>query len=138
MIGILLSHSFDDKSIEDIYNNNDKNYCIFSTGAVSPKYPVPYLQKLRVYDFKGTVVATDIPTAILAARLSLPTKKYFYIRSLEWVGFQPLVYEELRSIYLNEEVELIVSNKRDFNLIKNLFKEPKFIVKDWNFSEILK
>ena len=59
MIGILLGHSFDDKSIEDIYNNNDKNYCIFSTGAVSPKYPVPYLQKLRVYDFKGTVVATS-------------------------------------------------------------------------------
>tara|TARA_R110000744_G_scaffold202491_2_gene321378 strand:+ start:7806 stop:8222 length:417 start_codon:yes stop_codon:yes gene_type:complete len=138
MIGILLGHSFEDKSIESIYKNNDKDYCVFSTGAIPPKYPVPYLQKLRAYDFKGTIVATDIPTAILATRLSLPDKKYFYIRSLEWVGFQPLLYEELKGIYLNKELELIVSNKRDFSLIKNLFKEPKFIVKDWNFSEILK
>tara|TARA_Y100000310_G_scaffold270418_1_gene284228 strand:+ start:12355 stop:12771 length:417 start_codon:yes stop_codon:yes gene_type:complete len=135
VIGILLGEACDDQTIESVYKNN-KNYCLFGMGAVSQKYPVPYLQTLRVYDFGGTVISTDIPTAILVAKLKMPSKKYFYIRSLEWVGFQPLIYEELKSIYLNEEVELIVSNEKDYGLIKGLFKEPKFIVKDWNFSEI--
>jgi hypothetical protein len=135
VIGILLGHAFDDHVVESIYKNNE-DYCLFSTGAVSQKYPVPYLQTLRIYDFAGTVISTDIPTSILTSKLKMPSKKYFYIRSLEWVGFQPLMYEELKSIYLNEELELIVSNKKDYDLIKNLFREPKYIVKDWNFSEI--
>ncbi len=49
-----------------------------------------------------------------------------------------MVYQELKDIYLNEELDLIVSNESDYRIIKNLFKEPKFIVKNWDFSEIEK
>ena len=138
MIGLLLRHSFEEKVLESIYKNNSEDYCVFSTGAPNPKFPVPFLQTLCVYDFDGTAVATDITTALLCASLKLPKKKYFYINSLEWVGHRPLFYEELKNIYLNEELELLVSNQRDYKLIKNLFKVPEFIVENWDFSEIEK
>ena len=75
---------------------------------------------------------------MLASTLMLPKKKYYYINDLEWVGHKPLIYQELREIYLNEELDLIVSNESNYRIIKNLFKEPKFIVKNWDFSEIEK
>jgi len=134
MIGLLLKHSFNEANFASIKKNDD--ICIFSTVAPPEKLDKPFFQTLRVYDFKETVVATDITTAMLASTLMLPKKKYFYIRSFEWVGFEPLMYKELEDIYLNEELELIVSNESDYHTIKNLFREPKYIVKNWDFSEI--
>ena len=128
MIGFLLNQTFDLSVLPKIEKN--KECCVFSTGSPTAN--------LRVYDFKETIVATDITTAMLASTLMLPKKKYYYITGLEWVGHKPLVYQELKEIYLNEELDLIVSNESDYRIIKNLFKEPKFIVKNWDFSEIEK
>jgi hypothetical protein len=136
MIGLLLKQTFDSSILPYIEKN--KECCVFSTGAPTPNFKKPFLQTLRIYDFDKTVIATDITTAMLASTLILPKKKYFYITNLEWVGHNPLVYQELREIYLNEELELIASNESDYKTIKNLFKKPKFIVKNWDFSEIEK
>ena len=136
MIGVLLSHSFDNEIIKNLYENNGDKCCVFSTGAITPDYPINFLQTLRVYDFKDTIVATDIPTAILTSKLNNPKKKYFYIRSLDWVGYNPLRYQELDDIYNNKELNLIVSNKKDYDIIKNLFREPERVVTNWNFSEL--
>ena len=136
MIGFLLNQTFDLSVLPKIEKN--KECCVFSTGSPTANFKKTFLQTLRVYDFKETIVATDITTAMLASTLMLPKKKYYYITGLEWVGHKPLVYQELKEIYLNEELDLIVSNESDYRIIKNLFKEPKFIVKNWDFSVIEK
>ena len=136
MIGFLLKQTFDNSILPYIESN--KECCVFSTGSPTPNFKKPFLQALRVYDFDKTIVATDITTAMMACDLILPKKKYFYITDLEWMGHKPLIYQELRDIYLNEELDLIVSNESNYRIIKNLFKEPKFIVKNWDFSEIEK
>ena len=136
MIGFLLKQTFDSSILPHIENN--KECCVFSMGSPTANFKKPFLQTLRVYDFDKTIVATDITTAMMACDLILPKKKYFYITDLEWMGHKPLIYQELREIYLNEELDLIVSNESNYRIIKNLFKEPKFIVKNWDFSEIEK
>jgi hypothetical protein len=136
MIGFLLKQTFDNSILPYIESN--KECCVFSMGSPTPNFKKPFLQTLRVYDFDKTIVATDITTAMMACDLILPKKKYFYITDLEWMGHKPLIYQELREIYLNEELDLIVSNESNYRIIKNLFKEPKFIVKNWDFSEIEK
>lgn len=136
MIGFLLKQTFDSSILPYIESN--KECCVFSMGSPTSNFKKPFLQALRVYDFDKTIVATDITTAMMACDLILPKKKYFYITDLEWMGHKPLIYQELRDIYLNEELDLIVSNETNYRIIKNLFKEPKFIVKNWDFSEIEK
>jgi hypothetical protein len=55
---------------------------------------------------------------------------------MEWTNAPALRYEDLKKIYLNDDMDLIVSNSKDYKIISNLFKKPKYIVEDWNFSEI--
>jgi hypothetical protein len=136
MIGFLLKQAFDSSALPKIENN--KECCVFSMGYPPPNFKKPFFQALRAYDFKETIVATDITTAMFASTLMLPKKKYYYITGLEWVGHKPLIYQELQEIYLNKELDLIVSNESDYRIIKNLFKEPKFVIKNWDFSEIEK
>ena len=55
---------------------------------------------------------------------------------MEWTNAPALRYEDLKKIYLNDDMDLIVSNSKDYKIISNLFKKPKHIIEDWNFSEI--
>jgi len=139
MLGILLFNP-SEQIINRICDlNEDKGeYCIFSASPTTEKARnISQLQPLRAYNFKETLIASDIRTAEFAVNLSLPRKKFFYIRSCEWVRATSLLYEDLKKIYLNDNMDLIVSNSKDYKLISNLFKKPKYIVEDWDFEELL-
>ena len=56
---------------------------------------------------------------------------------MEWTQVPVLMYEGLKNIYLNDNMELLVSNPEDHKIISNLFKEPAGIIEDWNFKEFL-
>lgn len=137
MLGILLS----DPSQEQVkkisaLNDTGIDYCVFSSRALPENTKqVPQLQPLRAYSFEGTLIATDIRTAEFAITLAAPQKKFFYITSMEWTKAPTLTYDSLKKIYLNDDMDLLVSNVEDYNLISNLFKEPNKIIEDWNFKE---
>lgn len=137
MLGILLS----DPSQEQVkkisaLNDTDIDYCVFSYRALPEETKqVPHLQPLRAHSFDGTLIATDIRTAEFAITLAAPQKKFFYITSMEWTQAPALTYDNLKKIYLNDDMDLLVSNDEDYSLISNLFKEPNKIIEDWNFKE---
>ena len=139
MLGIFLSRPSEEivKKISKLVAT-DAKYCVFSADPLPEETPtIPQLQPLRAYNFKGMLVATDVRTAEFAIHLNLPSKKFFYIRSMEWMNAPTLRYKDLKKIYLNDEMDLIVSNSRDYKTIANLFKKPKHIIEDWNFGELL-
>jgi len=139
MLGILLSNPSQEQ-VKKISALSDAgiDYCVFSS-LVLPEdtKQVPQLQPLRAYNFYGTLIATDIRTAEFAITLATPKKKFFYITSMEWTQVPVLMYEGLKNIYLNDNMELLVSNPEDHKIISNLFKEPAGIIEDWNFKELL-
>ena len=138
MLGILLSNPSEEtvKNISSL-SNRGVSYCVFSPYALPEETKsIPHLQPLRAYNFKGTLIATDIRTARFAVHLALPRKKFFYITSMEWTESPQIVYEDLKHIYLNDDMDLIVSNSKDHKIISNLFKEPKYIIEDWNFKDL--
>ena len=136
MLGILLS-DLSQETVKKISKLGTAKYCIFSSSPLpEDTLLVPQLQPLRAYNFKGTLIATDLRTAEFAINLRMPHKKLFYITSMEWTNAPALRYEDLKKIYLNDDMDLIVSNSKDYKIISNLFKKPKHIIEDWNFSEI--
>ena len=118
-------------------SDKGRDYCVFSRFALSEETKkIPQLQPIRAYSFNGTMVATDIRGAEFMRTLVAPKKKYFYITSMEWMNASTLNYDDLRNIYLDENIDLIVSNKSDYKKISQLFKEPVQIIEDWNFEEL--
>ena len=139
MLGILLSNPSEEtvKKISKL-GSTGAQYCVFSADPLPEKSPtIPQYQPLRAYNFKGMLLATDLRTADFAVNIQLPSKKFFYITSMEWVKVPALEYKSLKKLYLNDDMDLIVTNSQDYKTITNLFKKPKHIVEDWNFSELL-
>jgi|8_EtaG_2_1085327.scaffolds.fasta_scaffold44711_2 hypothetical protein len=138
MIGLLIGKE-SEETVEKISKLSDEGeqYCVFSLWALPEKTKkIPHLQPLRAYNFNGTMVATNIRAAEFMKTLVLPKKKYFYITSMEWLMADSLRYDDLKEIYLNDDIDLIVSNQRDYDKISQLFKEPVCIIEDWKFQEL--
>ena len=51
-------------------------------------------------------------------------------------NFNFVNYNDLKNIYLNENIDLIAANKHIYEVLTKLFKEPKGICKDWDFSKL--
>lgn len=151
MLGIMLGNAKESTTKKiSLLGEESISYCIFSYfplgGGMDSR--TPQLQPLRAYSFEGTLIATSIKTAEFIRPLKLPKKKLFYVETLEWFDvlnqrYQEngspnanLRYEDLKKIYLNDDIDLIVSNNEDYKTVSNLFKKPKHIVKDWDFTEI--
>lgn len=138
MIGLLVGNE-SRETVEKISKLSDEgeDYCVFSLWALSEKTKkIPHMQPLRAYNFEGTMVATNIRAAEFMKNLVLPTKKYFYITSMEWVKADRILYDDLKEIYLNDDIDLIVSNEKDYKKISQLFKKPVCIIEDWKFQEL--
>jgi hypothetical protein len=139
MLGILLSNPSKEQ-IEKISALGDANidYCVFSSRVLpEDTKQIPQLQPLRAYSFGGTLIATDIRTAEFSRVLAAPKRKFFYITSMEWTQASDLMYDSLKRIYLNDDMDLLVSNSKDYEIISNLFKKPTRIIEDWDFRELL-
>ena len=135
MIGIIAPVSTTDNDFKFISQKNN-DYCVFGSISIPTDVDLNYLQIIRVYDFKGTMICSNVETAQILIDLPLPKKKYFYVRSFEWENFNFVNYNDLKNIYLNENIDLIAANKHIYEVLTKLFKEPKGICKDWDFSKL--
>jgi hypothetical protein len=138
MIGFLIGNE-STETVEKISKLTDEGqqYCVFGLWALNEKVKkIPHMQPLRAYNFDGTMIATNIRAAEFMKTLVLPKKKYFYITSMEWVGADRLLYDDLKNIYLDDDIDLIVSNEKDYKKISQLFKKPVCIIEDWKFQEL--
>jgi len=113
--------------------------CLFTNVPMPSDVPslFPVLQPLRAYHFEGILVSSDLSTTEMLIKLVRPQKKFFYIRSFEWTYLDQCNYSYLRYIYQNDNLELIAANEKIYKTIKDLFKEPSMIIKDWKLGELI-
>jgi hypothetical protein len=67
-------------------------------------------------------------------------KKLFYVWDLEWIRntYSLQEYENYKSVYCNENVELIARSEEHKKLIENAFnRKVKCVISDFNMKEIL-
>lgn len=115
-----------------------KKCCLFAGSPLASDVPAlfPVFQPLRAYHFEGTLVSTDMSTTEMLSKLILPKRKYFYVRSLEWTLLENYNHNYLKSIYQNDNIELIAANEEIFEVLKKLFKEPIGISENLDIEEI--
>jgi hypothetical protein len=102
-------------------------------------YAVPYthinigmMQDIEAWDYKGIVIATDIPTLKKLLNCPCPTHKFLYIWDFEWMTMDIQNFSELKNYYLNPEVELIVRTQEHFDIIAKVWKKPFMVIEDFN------
>ena len=64
-------------------------------------------------------------------------KRYIYLYHLEWPFINGLKFAHLARVFLNDSVELIARSQEHFELIEHLFKRPKHIMQEWDYTKLI-
>ena len=94
-------------------------------------------QDNEIWDYTGTVIATDVRSARKLLSAPGPEKKYFYVWDLFWRSLNNFPHSVIRDILNNDEIGLIARSSSHFKLLTRLFKKPEFVLEDWNPKSIL-
>ncbi len=91
----------------------------------------PIMELVKAYDYEATFISTDFYTTQIMNNCLRPIKKYFYVWDLEYLysGFN---FSILNQMYNNPTVDLIARNKYRFDILKNTWKQPKFIMEEFD------
>jgi hypothetical protein len=146
--GVLINTVDDSTQSHQLYENI--NQLIMSQYMVSPIlfYQNPgktsvlpqccQLQQHNAWGFEGTLISTDIESTKVLAQCLRSKKKLFYVYNIEWPNLASLRYSELQKIYQNPEIGLIAKNEEDYRLLTRCWQEPKGIINDYDYKELIK
>ncbi len=122
-------------SLLDEYGDN-LDILVFYEGwgklPMSPRFCS--LMEREVWGLDGVVMSTDIKTTQRLIQCPGPTKKFFYVWNLEWLGLQQngVDYSWLHDIYCNPAIELVARSNNHARLLEKIWKKPAFIMEDFD------
>ena len=128
-----------------LLKNDWADFCIFyrNFGALplQPNFGTYTSESAFAYD--GFTIASDIAGAQSILRWPGPNRRnlYFYLNDLEWLSLRDrFSYEALASIYLHPKINLICRSEEHGEIVRAVWKEPKFIIEGGDaakFAELL-
>ena len=101
-----------------------------------PHFPIMQVKELWTYNFP--TIAVDLETARLLLDLPVPNPKYFYVWELEWLYLDHIDYDELKEIYVNDDIKLIGRNKYYSQILEQAWKKPVIDLEEWNWQQLTK
>ena len=114
--------------------------CIFHNQWKRQVMPTMFstFQDNEVWDFDGTVIATNFGSVQKLIASPGPKKKYFYVWKFEWMVLNKFWYAQIQEIFNNDEIDLIARSQSHFTVLERLFKKPTAIIEDWNNEKLQK
>jgi hypothetical protein len=128
-----------------LLTNDWADFCIFyrNFGALPLQPNFGTFSAAECFAYDGFTVATDLQGAQQILRYPGPNRRslYFYLNDLEWLTTRDkFSYEALASIYLNPKLNLICRSEPHAEIVRAVWKEPKFIIENGDaakFAELL-
>jgi hypothetical protein len=93
------------------------------------------MQNRNAWGYNGILIATDIHTTEVLQHLVGPSRKMLYVWNLEWLYTQNM-YTSYSKIYQSKDIDLIARTPSHFDIIKKLWKEPKYIMEDFDHEQL--
>ena len=114
--------------------------CIFYEQCTAPMIPPLFsiFHMNEIYDFSGPVISTYMLGTKRLIDSPGPRKKFMYLWAFEWAKIPQFAYNNIKDIYLNPEINLIVRSQHHAHLVENCFKKPAFIFDNWDKDALTK
>lgn len=146
MIGILKGTVHNtDRDFFAIKNLNqlthtDVSGCLFCND-VAANFVLPIhtnrLHRAHVFNFDGIVITDTLMEAQDLLHATYAKKRFLYLYNLDWPYINNLQFTHIRSVLLNDSIELIARSKSHAQLIEQLFKAPRYIMPEWDYKTLM-
>ena len=114
--------------------------CLFYD-FLPPQFPITVetnmLQKAEAFNFNEIVIADELILAQQLVNLVYAKKRYYYSYDLDWGRIDNFHFKHLKSLFMNDSIELIARSDSHYKVLSDLFKKPKYIMPNWN-PDVLK
>ena len=114
--------------------------CLFCNDVV-PNFVLPIhtnrLHRAHVFNFDGIIITDTLMEAQDLLYTTYAKKRFIYLYNLDWPYISNLQFTHIRSILLNDNIELIARSGFHAKLIEKLFKAPKYIMPEWDYKILM-
>ena len=126
------------KNINRLSDNNVNSclFCNFVPNTFPLEVNTTILQKAQVLDFDGTILTDDLVIAQEFLHLPYAKKRFLYLYDLDWPYIDNFSFAHIGPIIHNDRIELIVRSHFHYDLVKNLFKKPSYIMEEWDHKTL--
>ena len=127
---------------------------VYETNLFTKKYPssnislyIRYLEMMTIqpnvtmqnminaWHFDGICISTSFKTTKILKNMFVPKKRFYYVMNPEWM-FKYKMVDEYRSVFLDNDIDLIARSHDHADLITKMWKAPVEIIEDFNHDQI--
>lgn len=142
LIKMLNDQAYDNilQTIKNIEKNNPYGQTIIfnSYSERIDNYNLPVLHLSQSQFFYGTLFLFDLPSVILTSKFPNVKNRILYTNSAPWAGNPNSQYQEWKSLYGQESLNIITANKELYDIYNICWKQPIGISERFNYEEISK
>jgi hypothetical protein len=123
------------KQVED--NNIYGQTIIFNSYSerIDP-YNLPILHLSQAQFFYGTLVLFDLASILLTQNFPNIEKRLLYTNSLPWLAANNTLYQEWKSLYMQDNLDFIVDSQATYDIYNTCWKQPLGIVEGFEYEKI--
>lgn len=99
-------------------------------------YNLPILHLSQAQFFYGTLVLFDLASILLTQKFPNINKRLMYTNSLPWVTTNNTLYEEWKSLYLQNNLDFVVDSQTTYDIYNMCWKQPLGIVEGFEYEKI--
>jgi hypothetical protein len=146
-VGFILVKLLNDEShdgilstIKEIEKNNPYSQTVIFNSYCEKAnlYNLPVLHLSQSQFFNGTLFLFDLPSVILTNKFPNLKRRILYTNSLPWSSNPGTRYEEWKSLYDQDSLDILVNNENVYNIYDICWKKPIGISERFNYEEISK
>lgn len=104
---------------------------------IIPKINTNIFPRIQTFYFNDILITDDLTEAQSLPRIPNAKQRFIYLYHLEWPHIENLQFRQIEPILLNDNIELIARSDSHAKLISELFKEPKYIMPEWNYKTLI-
>lgn len=109
-------------------------YQTYGPYPITPKFST--MQEIEAWSFDGDLIATNLNSAKTAIECPRASRRFFYIWDLEWIYRKSLPFSMFAELYCHPSLDLIVRSQNHYDIVSQCWKQPKYIIEDFNLEEI--
>ena len=146
MIGILKSSINDSdqnffmaKALRELSTTSTQS-CLFCDDVQTNIVPLLHTNifpRVQVFYCNDILITDDLTEAQSFPHIPNAKKRFIYLYHLEWPYIENLHFHQIETILLNDNIELIARSDSHAKLISELFKEPKYIMPEWDCHTLM-
>ena len=135
MIGFLIDNANDQHMVQNINQFAKNNLCHVFSSALTPNILCNTMQRYEAFHFNGKIITDGFRLSQQLKHLGYCKKRYYYIKSYEWMNAQRLPYSIMKNTLLHPNIDLIVNDNSQVKLIEELTnKKVKYVMNNWDVN----